>query len=50
MFRGDADDVYFEARHYRIYGSCGSATVDVFLRGDAGYNHNYSSGEPRGVS
>lgn len=36
---GDADDVYFDARRHRIYVSCGSGIVDVFLRGDAAYNH-----------
>ena len=46
---GDADDVYFDARHRRIYVSCGSGSIDVFKRGEAGYSHLASIASERGA-
>ena len=38
---GDADDVFFDAVHTRIYVSCGAGVVDVF---------DQSQGEPRRIA
>jgi hypothetical protein len=34
---GDADDVFFDSRHHRIYVSCGEGSVDVLEQGSTGY-------------
>jgi hypothetical protein len=35
---GDADDVFFDSRHHRIYVSCGEGSVDVLEQGSTGYH------------
>jgi hypothetical protein len=36
---GDADDVFFDAKHHNVYVSCGSGAVDVFISGSQGLSH-----------
>jgi DNA-binding beta-propeller fold protein YncE len=35
----DADDMFFDARRYRVYVSCGAGTVDVFSRNGTDTRH-----------
>src|SRR5262249_18524967 len=34
---GDADDVFVDRKHRRVYVSCGEGVVDVFESGEGGY-------------
>jgi hypothetical protein len=34
---GDADDVFVDTRHHRVYVSCGEGVVDVLEQTDTGY-------------
>jgi hypothetical protein len=36
---GDADDVYFDLGHGRLYVTCGGGAVDVFRKAPSGYVH-----------
>jgi hypothetical protein len=35
----DADDVFFDPEHHRVYVSCGAGAIDVFSRDGSGTRH-----------